>query len=169
MADELRALNSNDYERVQRALTFVEALMRSAGQGMSAGPFGLSFHTPPQRRVSPAPIPDRQVPEDDTVLVRIVSNASGGGKYNGVIVDPYPTSDVSSSGDLSESELGTADPDFPNALVLNLREMGRSTHDIEANDYVPTFFLGVVIRTNDDGTRVVVIESDQWEDCEESE
>jgi hypothetical protein len=91
-----------------------------------------------------------------SVIVKVTGAASGGGKYNGQIVNAYPTSDVSASGNLASSDIGTTSGST-DTLVLNMQEMGLATHDLTSGTPVATYFIGVLVRTNADGTYVVAI------------
>lgn len=97
---------------------------------------------------------------DEDVRVKISGSASGGGKYNGNLWK-NPTS-VSASGNLSEADLGTSGN---SCLILNVREVGKSTHDLASSAFLPLIFPGQLVCTNSDGTPVVVIDGFQWEDC----
>jgi hypothetical protein len=99
------------------------------------------------------------------VLVKITGSATGGGKYNGRILTARgTTADVATTGDLAESEIGTPAA-ADDALVLNTREVGKTTHDLSSSTYLPLIFIGQVVQTNSDGKRVVAIDGMQWEDC----
>jgi hypothetical protein len=85
------------------------------------------------------------------VVVKVLSNASGAGIYNGQLWRP-PTADVSTSSNLTGAMLGVAGPA---CIVCNAKEIGASTHTIAAN----TFLVGHLVRINADGKLVVVVES----------
>ena len=106
----------------------------------------------------------------NVALVRVTGSEPGGGKYTGVIV-PAPAADVDvpPAGDLTSHELGHP----PSGLVLkavrivNTREVGQPTHDLTGADdaYLPVDFLGVFLKTADDGVDVYAVDGMQWEDC----
>jgi len=87
----------------------------------------------------------------DVVVVKVTSAASGGGKYNGRLLD-FPTSDVSASGNLAAGDIGV-DSGVDNCLVLNPPEIGASTHLISDGSIIH----GVLRRINADGTYVVAV------------
>lgn len=98
------------------------------------------------------------------VLFKITGNAAGGGKYTGKTVDPSGvTSDVSGSGNLAESDLGTV-AGSNDVLALNFDEVGQSTH-ILSTSYLPLVFVGYLIKTNSDGTKVVGFHGEPFENC----
>lgn len=98
---------------------------------------------------------------DGGCLVKPTAAGSGGGKYTGNIWTP-PTSDISASGTLVESDIGTAGT---SCIILNTREVGKTTHDIAFSGFLPLIFPGRIIHINADGTPVVAIDGNQWEDC----
>lgn len=97
----------------------------------------------------------------EPVQVKVTGSASGGGKYTGTLWTP-PTSDVASTGDLAESELGTAGA---SVLILNRREVGKTGHILASSGYLPLVFEAVYLRTNSDGTEVYSIDGAQHKDC----
>lgn len=109
--------------------------------------------------------PKRNIGETSPIVfVRIVSAASGGGKYNGKILIP-PTSAGSATGNLSASDAGT---DGPDCLVFNFREVGKSTHDLtDAANTDQHYFAGFIRNATSDGTPIVHITDDWFEDCTE--
>lgn len=159
MADEKRfELNETTLKQLQEMWDFFRALKRMRGDGLKVSPFGVSFEIPTGRR------PGVPHPSTPSVLVKITGDASGGGKYNGKILTP-PTSAFTATGTLAESEIGVV-PTADNALVFNLQEVGKNTHDIDtAGGFVPLVFIGIVIGATTAGLRVVVIDGSQWEDC----
>lgn len=98
------------------------------------------------------------------VVVKVVSNATGGGKYNGRIYFTDKATDVSASGAVAESEIGSL-PGSNNALVLNMAEEGQSTHDLTEGTPVTDAYPGIITRQNSDGTYIVVINGADWENC----
>jgi hypothetical protein len=101
-------------------------------------------------------------PLPGTTLVHITSNATGGGKYNGKVVNP-PTADISASTGATGTELGA---DGTTCLIVNLQELEKTTHDLDmSGSFVPVYFHGLYLRTNSDGTPVFTIDGTQWEDC----
>lgn len=97
------------------------------------------------------------------VLVKVVSAAAGGGKYNGRILE-HATADIPDAGNLSVSELGTV-PSLDNCLVLNPPEIGKSTHDLTTGTPNAQYFWGVVFHVNSNGTRVVLLTGYDWLNC----
>lgn len=95
----------------------------------------------------------------DLVLVKITGDASGGGKYDGKVLT-RPVADVPDTGNLSEAELG-AIPGSNDALVLNVREVGQSTHDLDDSGFLPLIFIGVRRQVNTDGMQVIAIDGRQ--------
>jgi hypothetical protein len=91
------------------------------------------------------------------VVVRITGNASGGGKYNGRILTG--TSTAVAAGTLA-MPAGMTVPGADNALILNLYEDGKITHDLVAN----TFHIGVPAGVSA-GKTVVHIQSLKVQDC----
>lgn len=98
------------------------------------------------------------------VLVKITGNAAGGGKYTGRILRAAD-GDVTASTNVSEASFGNI-PGADDALVINSREVGKSTHDIGASGALPLIFLGLLVQTNSDGKIVVAIDGAQWKDCD---
>lgn len=97
-------------------------------------------------------------------LVKITGNATGGGKYTGTIWK-MGSGDVATTGNLAEGDLGTTGD---SCLILNVREVGQSTHDLQSSSYLPLIVPAVLVRVNADGTKVFAINTDQWEDCPEA-
>jgi hypothetical protein len=97
------------------------------------------------------------------VVVKIISAASGGGKYNGRIWI-VPATGISASGNLATTDFGT-DPGSNNALVLNLDELAQSTHDLTTGTPKVTHFIGVIRGTSTTGLPVVVINGSDWAQC----
>lgn len=98
------------------------------------------------------------------VVVKIVAAGTGGGFYTGNVIT-FPTSDVTGSSTLGDSDIGVVGP---SALIENLTEKGRATHDLTtpALSSADTY-IGVLRRINSDGTWVVAIAATPlWEDCE---
>jgi hypothetical protein len=149
-----------DEQSVKRIRSAVERVERMSGDGVSNTPAGIVIggrRQRPQRRSAET--------EDTLVLVKIASSASGGGKYNGRILTARSTAaDVAVTGDLAESEIGTV-PGANDALVLNVREVGKNTHDLSSSTFLPLIFLGRIVQVNSDGVTVVAIDGDQWENC----
>jgi hypothetical protein len=93
------------------------------------------------------------------LMVRITSAASGGGKYNGVILKP-PASAPTASGDLTAADAGD-DTDATVCLAFNHQERGVSTHVLtEAGNTTSLDFPGVLGRPTADGVPVVHINGD---------
>lgn len=101
---------------------------------------------------------------DRRVVFKLSSDASGGGKYNGKSRTALPTADIAATGTLAESNLGTFSA-TEDVLALNTREVGASTHDLDAAGFLPLVFVGWLIRTNADGTKVVEFDGLQTEAC----
>ncbi len=101
-----------------------------------------------------------------SIRFKPTSNADGGGKYNGKSIGGFPT--VSASGNLSASDIGTISAN-EDLLCLNLREEGRSTHDVVFAGFLPLTFIGLITGTTSDGKTVVEFDGLQWEDCEDPE
>jgi hypothetical protein len=97
-------------------------------------------------------------------FVRITSAASGGGKYNGVILKP-PASAPTASGDLTAADAGD-DTDATVCLVFNHQERGLSTHYLtEAGNTNVKDFPGVLGPPTADGVPVVHINGDYGKAC----
>jgi hypothetical protein len=96
---------------------------------------------------------------------KITDTYAGGGKYKGKMWVPT-AGDVATSGDLAEDDLGQADPDYTDdILILNTREVGRSTHDLDSSGYLPLVVPLLFIQMNEDGQRVYMIDTRQSKDC----
>ena len=87
----------------------------------------------------------------DIVVVKVISNATGGGKYNGRILRGRST--AVATGNLSMPE-GLTVPAANDSLVLNMRENGASTHWVAAN----TFALGEIVGMTAAGLFIVTTE-----------
>lgn len=96
------------------------------------------------------------------VLFKVTSSAAGGGKYNGKIVSVG--SSTGADGNLSEGDFGTIGS-TENILAFNVREIGKSTHDLSNIGYLPLLFLGLVIGSTSDQKTIVAFDGNQWEDC----
>jgi len=97
------------------------------------------------------------------VLVTVTGSASGGGKYTGKTL-AAPAAMAAATGNLAETDLGVV-ADANDALVLNVREVGKSTHDLASTGFLPLVFIGKKIGVNADGKQVIVIDGLQQEDC----
>ncbi len=84
------------------------------------------------------------------VLVKITSSASGGGKYNGRILDGLNT--AAATGNLAMPE-GMTVPTADDCLILNLSENAASTHTIADNSWSPGLLVGQTAA----GLRVVAL------------
>lgn len=102
---------------------------------------------------------------DDTYLVKVVSNATGGGKYFGKVWNRPAAQSFSSSGNLAESELGQQATDAPDVLVFNAAESGQSTHDLTTGTPISKVFVARSIGPSADGYRTFVINGSDWENC----
>lgn len=99
------------------------------------------------------------------VVVKITGNATGGGKYLGKIFRLTRTADIAQTGNLAEAEIGTL-PSANDAIVVNLTELGLSTHDLTNGTPKVTVYLGKVYHINSaDPKYVVVIGGFDWEAC----
>lgn len=99
----------------------------------------------------------------NVVLVKATSAASGGGKYNGRILTA-PASAALATGTLAESDVGT-DPGADDAILLNLAEITKNTHDIRfSGSPTPYQFisLGIVVAVDDSDLSIVVLFGMQW-------
>lgn len=92
-------------------------------------------------------------------LVQPTSNATGGGRYNGVIWDPTTAVDATISSNLAASDLGASGGP---CLIYNLWEVGASTHSLVFSGTLPLIFLGFLSHVNSDGTPVYAIQGIQW-------
>lgn len=72
-------------------------------------------------------------PSSPLVYVRVTSAATGGGKYNGVLVLP-PDAPPDDTSNLAEADLGT-NTSVP-CLILNPMEVGAATHQLPLGVYV---------------------------------
>ena len=99
------------------------------------------------------------------VVVKVNANASGGGKYTGVILTA-PAAAVPLTGNLATTEIGTTPTDADDTLILNMDEVSQSTHDLTAGTPKVTLFIGLLIPgAASDGKRLVVINGIDWEAC----
>lgn len=98
------------------------------------------------------------------IWVKIVGNETGGGKYTGKSYTHDGTSDVSASGNLAESELGTLSSTV-DCRVLNFAEEGQSTHDLTSGTPAVDTFLCHWFRTNSDGIKVCAVVAYDRETC----
>jgi hypothetical protein len=93
--------------------------------------------------------------------VRLTGVYPGGGKYRVSIVRP-PTADINTDDDLADTDLGENGVD---AIGLNVREEGESTHDLSSTGYSPTVFDAELIHINADGTMVLTFDAYQHQNC----
>ncbi len=106
------------------------------------------------------PIPNRRL-----VLVKILSAASGGGKYNGILV-PAGIAAVPASGTLNEGDFGNITSSTADCLVLNGPEVAQSTHDLTTGTPVSKIFPGVLLpMRSTTGLYVVAINGFDWKVC----
>lgn len=98
------------------------------------------------------------------IWVKITGNATGGGKYTGKSRIAGPSSDVSASSSVAESDLGTFAPSN-DCLVLNFAEEGESTHDLTAGTPKIDTFLCHWFRTNSDDKKVCAVVAYDRETC----
>ncbi len=106
-------------------------------------------------------------PRGQCVRVKVVSNATGGGKYLGPILNSFEMAQVAETGNLAETELGGV-PTVTNlyALILNAAEVGQSTHDLTAGTPVAKVFIGYLLpRRSTTDRLVVVISGYDWLAC----
>ncbi len=97
-------------------------------------------------------------------LVKILTAASGGGKYNGVLLRTTNTP-APATGTLAETDFGTIDT-TANCLVLNSAEVGKSTHDLTTGTPVSKIFVGVLLpHRSTTGLYVVGLNGIDWENC----
>ncbi len=94
-------------------------------------------------------------------MVKVTGSASGGGKYSGVLWTT-PTSNIAATGNLSEGEVGVSGDAV---RIVNVREVGKSTHDLASSGFLPLIFPAVFLKVADDGVPVYAIDGLQWEDC----
>lgn len=130
-------------------------IVGGAGINVTSGPdIGMSISLLAQPRPIPAPI----------ALVTVSAAASGGGKYTGFIWKTPTAKVLSRSGTLSLTEIGqTGDA----IVIVNLDEVGKTTHDLTSGTATVTKFIGfrLVGVFSDDGKPVYVINGIDWEDC----
>ena len=81
-------------------------------------------------------------------LIRITSAASGGGKYNGKLLNS-PASSVTPTGTLATADMGS---DGVDVLVLNAAEAEQATHDLTAGTPVQTVFIASYVGMSDEET-----------------
>lgn len=98
------------------------------------------------------------------LVAKVISNYSSCyGVYNGKLWNP-PTADTPAASTLTEADLGTQGVD---CLMENVREVGKTTHDLDpSGTYLPLIFPVTYLRTNSDGTVVVLFDGAQQEDCQ---
>ncbi len=121
------------------------------------------LNTPVNLRGKSLPYRDSAV---GVVRVKVVSAASGGGKYNGRILTSNETA-VAATGTLAETDLGDV-PTSNDCLVLNAAEVGKSTHDLTTGTPVAKVFIGfklAVPSTASPPLPVIVINGIDWENC----
>jgi len=145
-------LTDKDVEVLNQMRSDVTSLVRRFGGNQ---PPGSPRYYPGQNDGEP-------LPPLYPILFKVTSNASGGGKYNGKVV--YGASSASASGNLAESDFGTVHTS-ETILALNVREVGKSTHDVSSSTYLPLVFLGIVIGLNTSGSIIVAFDGMQWQDC----
>lgn len=112
---------------------------------------------------------------DDTLgrifeFVKITGSAAGGGKYTANIwVRPDFDADIPATGNLSEAELGSVLKDSDGntivVRVVNVREVGKSTHDLESSGYLPLIMPATFLKYANDGVAVYVVNVIQQKDC----
>ena len=141
-------LSDSDADTIRRALETLKRI--ESKEGMIR----------PQQR------PHRYYPGEadaETVIVKLTGDESGGGKYSGRILTG--TSSATGSGNLAAADLGTV-PGSDDALVLNLQEVGQSTHDIDTGGTQIYFFGTIKGYTSETPARaIVVIDGAQWANC----
>lgn len=135
-------------------------------RGMKGGPGVRVHHERDSVVISLLPKRERaaatKVGKD--VTVRITAAASGGGKYDGLILFP-PTADVDSAGNLSAADVGDA-TDAAECLIVNMNERGASTHWLtDAANTAQKDFNGRILRVNSDGVIVVGINGAWFKTC----
>jgi hypothetical protein len=149
-----------------RLVSLVEWLSRlEVGNGLrlEKGPSG------PVIIGAPAPSPG-----GSTTLVKVISAASGGGKYIGRIwMADAAGDDVALTGDLTEAELGDEDVTTGDILILNTSEVGESTHALtDGTPKTKIFIAHELSVVSDEATpkRVFVIPGFDWTlECETAE
>ncbi len=101
------------------------------------------------------------------VRVKVVSNASGGGKYLGPIITSQDAAQVNETSALTEGDFGTITTDTTRyALILNAAEVGVGTHDLTAGTPKTKIFLGYLLPRRSTSDRLVVcITGLDWEAC----
>lgn len=97
-----------------------------------------------------------------TRLVQVTGSASGGGKYTGSLL-ARPASDIPAAGNLSAAEVTSGT--IETIRIVNTREVGQSTHDLASASFLPLVFVGVYLKTANDGVAVYAIDGQQWENC----
>ena len=102
-----------------------------------------------------------QAATHSTIRFKISSSASGGGKYNGKTVSGL--SSATGTGNLAEADFGTVNS-TEDLLCLNVREVGKSTHDVSSSTYLPLIFIGIIIGYAS-GKAIVAFDGMQWQDC----
>lgn len=105
-------------------------------------------------------VPAAQLGDTRVALVRITGNATGGGKYIGIVLNPPFANTISASGNLIADDIGyTAGAE--EVLILNTAEVGQNTHDItftmnRVNTF-PAVLLPGKLSDDDPPKRVFVI------------
>lgn len=161
MADRIVLITENQWDRNQARLKYLERKVASIrGDGVTNSIDCITIAWPPRQR---NPMPPRMGSNPDVVIVKLTANESGGGKYAGRILTGSSSALVATN--LSAGDLGNV-PSEDDALVLNLQEMGQSTHDIDVAG-TQIYFVGLVIgvTSEDNARRIVVIDGTQWENC----
>jgi hypothetical protein len=152
---------ANFYYLTERMKLEIERIIRKVdgfrGPGIKNDRDSLSLGLSPQDTRGRAAV-------QPCVKFKILTAASGGGKYNIVIGTPSAAA-VSASGTLSEANLGTFGT-AANALGLNSAETGKSTHDLTTGTPVAKVFVGYLEpRLSAEGKLVVVFNGIDWESC----
>jgi len=116
---------------------------------------------------SPTPPDDfqpRSDRDDENYVMKVDSPATGGGKYWLKLLQA-PTSDISDTGDLAESDFGTVHTPTNTAtkyLGLNTPEIGQSTHALDNG----TIVNAVLHRHNTNSVIVLRITAYGLADCD---
>jgi hypothetical protein len=97
-------------------------------------------------------------------IVKVTGDASGGGKYTGVLMYQTATGTIPVTGNLSETEIGAVQA--VTVTVLNIPELGAATHDLTSGTPKNKYFHAIRSpRRASDDTIVFIINGLDWEAC----
>jgi hypothetical protein len=98
----------------------------------------------------------------NVVAFKIENSFAGCGGVYSVIAWQPKEDDIVLSGTFDEDDLGEGA--FP-ALAVNLNERGQTSHDLIVGEVKVWQHTGVLWKTNEDGTRIILFNGIDWENC----